>query len=46
MLIADITQQLFYQKGFCNVRDDKIRDQLGCTKTTLYKYFDNKRFTF
>ncbi|WP_363112924.1 hypothetical protein [Gilliamella apicola] len=23
-----------------------MRDQLGCTKTTLYKYFDNKRFTF
>ena len=41
-LIADTAEQLFYQKGFGNVGVDEIRDQSGCSKTTLYKYFGNK----
>lgn len=27
-------------------REDEIREQSGCIKTMLYKYFDNKGFTF
>lgn len=41
-LIADTAEQLFYQKGFGNVGVDEIRDQSGCSKTTLYKHFGNK----
>lgn len=41
-LIADTAEQLFYQKGFANVGVDEIRDQSGCSKTTLYKHFGNK----
>ncbi|OTQ56403.1 TetR/AcrR family transcriptional regulator [Gilliamella apis] len=41
-LIANTAEQLFYQKGFANVGVDEIRDQSGCSKTTLYKHFGNK----
>ena len=41
-LIADTAEQLFYQKGFGNLGVDEIRDQSGCSKTTLYKHFGNK----
>lgn len=41
-LIADTAEQLFYQKGFGKVGVDEIRDQSGCSKTTLYKHFGNK----
>ena len=41
-LIADTAEQLFYQKGFGNVGVYEIRDQSGCSKTTLYKHFGNK----
>ncbi|MBI0006435.1 helix-turn-helix transcriptional regulator [Gilliamella sp. W8126] len=41
-LIADTAEQLFYQKGFANVGVDEIRDQSGCSKTSLYKHFGNK----
>lgn len=46
ILKTDTAQQLFNQKWFCNVSDDKIRDQSRCNKTTLYKYIDNKGFNF
>jgi len=41
-LIANTAEQLFYQKGFANVGVDEIRDESGCSKTTLYKHFGNK----
>ena len=40
--ILTTAEQLFYQYSFGAVGVDFIRDQSGCSKTTLYTHFDNK----
>ncbi|OCG02982.1 TetR/AcrR family transcriptional regulator [Gilliamella sp. wkB112] len=41
-IIAKTAEKLFNQSGFGNVGVDEIRDQSGCSKTTLYKNFGSK----
>lgn len=41
--ILDTAEQLFNQHSFVAVGVDLIRDQSGCSKTTLYTYFKNKQ---
>lgn len=40
--ILDTAERLFYQNSIHAVGVDLIRDQSGCSKTTLYTYFKNK----
>lgn len=41
--ILDTAEQLFNQHSFVAVGVDLIRDESGCSKTTLYTYFKNKQ---
>ncbi len=41
--ILHIAEQLFNQSSFTAVGVDLIRDESGCSKTTLYTYFKNKQ---
>lgn len=41
--ILDTAEQLFNQHSFTGVGVDLIRDQSGCSKTTMYTYFSNKQ---
>ena len=41
--ILDTAEDLFNQHSFVAVGVDLIRDQSGCSKTTLYTYFKNKQ---
>ena len=36
-------EQLFNQNSFNGVGVDLIRDESGCSKTTMYTYFKNKQ---
>lgn len=40
--ILNTAEQLFNQQSFSGVGVDLIRDESGCSKTTLYTYFKNK----
>ena len=40
--ILDTAETLFYQQSINGVGVDLIRDQSGCSKTTMYTYFKNK----
>lgn len=40
--ILQTAEQLFYQNGIHAVGVDLIRDESGCSKTTMYTYFKNK----
>lgn len=40
--IIQTAERLFYKYGFKGVGVDAIRDESGCSKTTLYKIFSNK----
>ena len=40
--ILKTAEQLFNQQSFSAVGVDLIRDESGCSKTTLYTYFKNK----
>jgi AcrR family transcriptional regulator len=40
--ILKTAEQLFNQQSFSSVGVDLIRDESGCSKTTLYTYFKNK----
>ena len=40
--ILNTAEQLFNQQSFSAVGVDLIRDESGCSKTTLYTYFKNK----
>ena len=40
--ILKTAEQLFNQQSFSGVGVDLIRDQSGCSKTTLYTYYSNK----
>lgn len=40
--ILDTAEKLFYQNSIHAVGVDLIRDQSGCSKTTMYTYFKNK----
>ncbi|AOA57644.1 TetR/AcrR family transcriptional regulator [Acinetobacter larvae] len=42
--ILSTAEQLFNQHSFSSVGVDLIRDQSGCSKTTLYKHFKNKHY--
>lgn len=41
--ILQTAEQLFNQHSFVSVGVDLIRDQSGCSKTTLYTYYQNKQ---
>ncbi|MEB3755073.1 TetR/AcrR family transcriptional regulator [Acinetobacter sp. MD2(2019)] len=41
--ILDTAEYLFNQHSFSSVGVDLIRDESGCSKTTLYTYFKNKQ---
>lgn len=41
--ILETAEDLFNQHSFVAVGVDLIRDQSGCSKTTLYTYFKNKQ---
>lgn len=41
--ILHTAEQLFNQHSFVSVGVDLIRDQSGCSKTTLYTYYQNKQ---
>lgn len=41
--ILNIAEQLFNQHSFVAVGVDLIRDESGCSKTTLYTHFKNKQ---
>lgn len=41
--ILDTAEKLFYQHSIHAVGVDLIRDQSGCSKTTMYTYFKNKQ---
>ena len=40
--ILDTAEKLFNQNSFVGVGVDLIRDQSGCSKTTMYTYYKNK----
>ncbi|MCM1958257.1 TetR/AcrR family transcriptional regulator [Acinetobacter modestus] len=40
--ILDTAEKLFYENSFVGVGVDLIRDESGCSKTTMYTYFKNK----
>ena len=40
--ILDTAEKLFYESSFAGVGVDLIRDESGCSKTTMYTYFKNK----
>lgn len=40
--ILETAERLFYQNSVHAVGVDLIRDQSGCSKTTMYSYFKNK----
>jgi len=40
--ILHTAEKLFYENSFVGVGVDLIRDQSGCSKTTMYTYFKNK----
>ena len=40
--ILNTAEQLFNQHSFAGVGVDLIRDESGCSKTTLYTYYKNK----
>lgn len=40
--ILKTAEQLFNQQSFSGVGVDLIRDESGCSKTTLYTYYSNK----
>lgn len=41
--ILNVAEQLFNEHSFVAVGVDLIRDESGCSKTTLYTYFKNKQ---
>ena len=41
--ILDTAEELFNRHSFTGVGIDLIRDQSGCSKTTLYTYYSNKQ---
>ncbi len=41
--ILNTAEQLFNQHSFVSVGVDLIRDESGCSKTTMYTYFKNKQ---
>lgn len=41
--ILNTAEQLFNQNSFNGVGVDLIRDESGCSKTTMYTYFKNKQ---
>ena len=41
--ILDTAEHLFNQHSFSGVGVDLIRDQSGCSKTTMYTYYSNKQ---
>lgn len=41
--ILNTAEQLFNQNSFNSVGVDLIRDESGCSKTTMYTYFNNKQ---
>lgn len=41
--ILHTAERLFNQQSFVAVGVDLIRDQSGCSKTTMYTYFNNKQ---
>lgn len=41
--ILNTAEQLFNQQSFVSVGVDLIRDESGCSKTTMYTYFKNKQ---
>ncbi|MDR7016651.1 TetR/AcrR family transcriptional regulator [Acinetobacter sp. 3657] len=40
--ILNTAEKLFYENSFVGVGVDLIRDESGCSKTTIYTYFKNK----
>lgn len=40
--ILNTAEKLFYENNFVGVGVDLIRDESGCSKTTMYTYFKNK----
>lgn len=40
--ILNTAEKLFNEQGFVAVGVDVIRDQSGCSKTTMYTYYQNK----
>ncbi|VXA58192.1 TetR family transcriptional regulator [Acinetobacter proteolyticus] len=40
--ILHTAEKLFYENSFVGVGVDLIRDESGCSKTTMYTYFKNK----
>ncbi|AXF86226.1 hypothetical protein DTO96_101972 [Ephemeroptericola cinctiostellae] len=40
--IIQTAEKLFYKHGFNGIGVDVIRDESGCSKTTMYKAFTNK----
>ncbi|MBP7880214.1 TetR/AcrR family transcriptional regulator [Acinetobacter sp. NIPH 1852] len=40
--ILNTAEKLFYENSFVGVGVDLIRDESGCSKTTMYTYFKNK----
>ncbi|EEH70213.1 TetR/AcrR family transcriptional regulator [Acinetobacter haemolyticus] len=40
--ILNTAERLFYENSFVGVGVDLIRDESGCSKTTMYTYFKNK----
>lgn len=40
--ILHTAEKLFYENSFVGVGVDLIRDESGCSKTTMYNYFKNK----
>lgn len=40
--IVETAEKLFYKSGFGQVGVDTIRDESGCSKTTMYTHFGNK----
>ena len=41
--ILETAEQLFNKNSFTSVGVDLIRDESGCSKTTMYTYFKNKQ---
>lgn len=40
--ILDTAEKLFNENSFVGVGVDLIRDESGCSKTTMYTYYKNK----
>jgi AcrR family transcriptional regulator len=45
-LILDKSLELFVQRGYADVTFQNIAEQCGVSRTTIYKYFENKRQIF